>query len=199
MRASLARSSSSVSFALGGFCARSMKITFLVLAVSLGPLAWSANKVAAEPFTLSVVPSRSSPQARTIAIAEDKPDEFYVVLSNISTDAQPVFETWNSWGYRTVSFEFTTPDGKKVVVSKRPQDFTRNFPSTFLIPPGEHQVYAVRLDKWWETRPKLTADAETTITLKAIYQVSATPESTKHKVWTGRVESKAYSLTLRHW
>ena len=176
-----------------------MKTAFLILVFTLASLAWSANTDAAEPFTLSVVPSRSSPQARSIAIADDKPDEFYVVLSNRSKDSQSVFESWNSWGYQTVSFEFTTPDGKKTVVSKRPHAFTKNGPSTFLIPPGEHQVYAVRLDKWWEARPMLTADAEMPITLKAIYQVSVTPESTKHKVWTGRIESKAYSLTLRHW
>jgi hypothetical protein len=176
-----------------------MKITFLVLVFTLAPLAWSANTDAAEPFTLSVVPSRSSAQARSITIADNKPDEFYVVLFNTSKDAQPVFESWNSWGYQTVSLEFTTPDGKKTVVSRRPQDFTRNFPSTFLIQPGEHQVYAIRLDKSWETRPMFTADAETQITLKAIYQVSVTPESPKHKVWTGRIETKAYSLTLGHW
>ncbi len=175
-----------------------MKITFLVLVLSLTRFAWSANQDAGQPFTLSVVPSRSSAQGGTITIADDKPDEFYVVLSNTSKDAQRVFESWNSWGYQTVSFEFVTPDGKKTVVSKRPQDFTRNFPSTFLIPPGEHQVYAIRLDKWWEARPILTARAETQITLKAIYQVSATPESTKEKVWTGRVESKAYNLVLKY-
>ncbi len=121
------------------------------------------------------------------------------MLTNASKDAQPVFEYWNSWGYQNVSFEFTMPDGKKLVVSKRPQDFTRNFPSTFLIPVGEHRVYAIRLDKQWETRPELAADAETQITLKAIYQVTATPESSEHKVWSGRIESKPYNFTLRHW
>jgi hypothetical protein len=176
-----------------------MKIAFLVLLFSFAPFAWSADKDVAQPFTVTVVPSRSSSQARSISIADDKPGEFYVILTNTSKDAQPVFEYWNSWGYQTVSFEFTMPDGRKVVVSKRPQIFTRNFPSTFLIPSGEHQVYAIRLDKEWETRPKFAADAETQISLKAIYEVKVTPEATEHKVWTGRVESKTYNLTLRHW
>ena len=83
----------------------------------------------------------------------------------------------------------TTPDGKKTLVSKRPQTFTVNGPSTFLVPPGEHQVYVIRLDKWWETRPTLTVDAGTQVVLKAIYQVPVTPEANKLNVWTGRVES----------
>jgi len=176
-----------------------MKSAFLVLLFSVTPLAWSANKDAAEPFTLTVVPSRSSPQGRSISFADDKPEEFYVVLTNSSKDAQPVFEYWNSWGYRNVFFEFTMPGGKKVVASNRTQEFTVNFPSTFLIPPGEHRIYSIRLNQQWETRPQLAADAETQISLKAIYQVTVTPEATDHKVWTGRVESKSYNLTLRHW
>jgi len=60
------------------------------------------------------------------------------------------------------------PDGKKVVASKRIQEFTVNFPSTFLIPTGEHRVYVIRLGKEWETRLELAVDAETQITLKAV-------------------------------
>jgi len=73
-----------------------------------------------------------------------------------------------------------------------------NFPGTFLVPPGEHRVYAIRLDHEWETKPALGGDPETPITLKAIYEVTVTPEATEHKVWTGRVESKPYNFTLRY-
>jgi hypothetical protein len=110
-----------------------------------------------------------------------------------------VWEHWNSWGYRTVSFELTTADGKRFLVSKRQQDFTMNYPSTFLIEPGEHQVYAIRLDERWETHPLLPKTDETPITLKAIYEVAPTPEAAQHKVWTGRQESRTYNLKLRQW
>jgi hypothetical protein len=169
-----------------------------VVVFTLAPLAWSADKDAAEPFTLTVIPSWSLSQGGSISFADDKPEEFYVVLTNSSKAVQPVFEHQNSWGYQNVFFEFTMPDGKKVVASKRIQIFTVNFPGTFLIPAGEHRVYAIRLDREWETRPQLAADAETQITLKAIYQVAVTPEAAEHKVWTGRVESKPYNFTLRH-
>ena len=178
-----------------------MKIMFLILLFSLGSLACGADKDIAIPFTLTVVPSLSSPQGQSITIADDKASEFYVVLTNASTETQRVFEYWNSWGSGAVSFEFTVSGGKKVVISKRIEVWTVNKPSAFIIPVGEHQVYVIRLDKRWETRPKLTADADarTQIKFKAIYQVTDTPEATKQRVWTGRIESKTYDFSLSDW
>jgi hypothetical protein len=69
------------------------------------------------------------------------------VFTNVSSEPQAVWEYWNSWGYQTISFELTTVGGKRFLVSKPQEDFTRNFPSTFLIEPGEHQVYAIPLDQ----------------------------------------------------
>jgi len=154
---------------------------------------------AKSPFTLAVVPSNSESKTQSITIAKDKPREFYVILTDASKEARAVFQKWNSWGYQNVCLEFTTEDGKKFIVSMREQDFTRNFPGTFLIQPGEHQVYPIKLDEKWEITPNLTTDGETKVTLKAIYRVPPTPEATEHKVWVGRVESKEYNFTLHHW
>ena len=150
------------------------------------------------PFELSVVPTRSSSDSRAITLALQKPDEFYVVLTNISNESQPVWETWNSWGARTISFEFRFGNNSPILVERGPEVFTRNFPSTFLIPPGEHKVYPIRLDKWWDVRaiPKST---EMPVSLKAIYQVPVTPEATTFHVWTGRVQSRNYEFTLKQW
>ena len=144
------------------------------------------------PFSVSIVPGRSG-----ITIARAKPDEFYVVLTNFSAAPQPVWETWNTWGYQTISFELVTADGKRYGISRRQEGFTRNFPSTFLIKPGENQVFAIRLDNRWEIRPSLPKKDEMPITLKAIYQIAPTPEATETKVWTGRVESHSYTFQLR--
>lgn len=146
-----------------------------IVAISAAHAGEPANVAA--PFTLTVIPSRSSPAGQSISIADDLPEEFYVVLTNASKDAQAVFQKHNSWGYQNVSFEFTMTDGKKAVASKRGQIFTVNFPGTFLIPVGEHQVYAIRLNKEWETKPALAAAAETPIALKAIYEVKIPPRS----------------------
>jgi hypothetical protein len=172
-----------------------MRINFLPL-IALAFLGASRVDDAKAPFRLTIVPSTSSSQGRSIAIAEKQPREFYVVLTNVSTESQPVWEYWNSWGYQTISLEFTTSDGRKIVVSKRPQDFTKNFPSTFLILPGEHQVYPIRLNKEWDTGPKLSEAAETVVTVKAIYEVSSSSESRRYNVWSGRAESGSYTFTL---
>jgi hypothetical protein len=71
-----------------------------------------------------------------------------------------------------------------------------NGPSTFLVPPGEQQVYAIRFDKRWVMHPKLGGGTEIPVSLKAIYRIGSTPEATKNKVWVGRVESKSYDVTL---
>jgi hypothetical protein len=159
------------------------------------------SSVQKSPFSLSVVPETSHGEGfgSSIEMAHNKPRDFYVVLTNVSSQTQAVWEYWNSWGYQTVSFELTTADGKKFLASKRQQEFTKNYPSTFLIEPGEHQVYAIRLDERWETHPLLPKTDEASITLKAIYEVAPTPAATQHKVWTGRLESRTYNLSLRQW
>jgi hypothetical protein len=174
------------------------RLTFLwvVLLTFAGAI---SSEEAKAPFSLSIVPTNSSGGVGSITMAQSKARDFYVVLTNVSRDPQPVWEDWNSWGYQNISFELTAADGRTFVASKRQQVFTRNFPSTFLIQPGEHQVYAIRLNKDWEARPVVPKADKMAITLKAIYEVTPTPEATQYKVWTGRVESRIYKFTLRQW
>ena len=101
-------------------------------------------------FSLAIVNGREG-----ITMAEKNPDDFYLVLTNISEQSQKVWEDRNSWGYYAISFEMTTADGKKFAITRRPIEFTKNAPSTFLVEPGEHQVCLIRLDRWWETHPAL--------------------------------------------
>jgi hypothetical protein len=163
------------------------------IVVNLEPAANGENH-SQSPFLLLIVPGRNG-----ITMAKSKTDEFFVILTNISREPHPVWETWNSWGYQAISFELTTADGKKFVVSKRQEGFTKNFPSTFIVAPGEHQVYPIKLDEWWETHPALAKADEMPITLKAVYEVSTTPEAIQFKVWTGRLESQSYNFSLRQW
>lgn len=151
------------------------------------------------PFTIAIAPRVSYGDAGTIEMARKSTRDFYVVLTNVSQSNQSSWEYWNSWGYQTISFELTAADGKKSIVSKRAQGFTKNYPSTFLVKPGEHEVFAVRFDEQWETKPVLAKKNEMPITLKAIYEVPPTTESGENKVWTGRVESHSYKLTLQQW
>ena len=132
-------------------------------------------------------------------MARDKARDFYVVLTNVSGESQPVWEVRNSRGYHAISFVITTADGKKFVVSRAQEEFTKNAPTTFLVAPDEHQVFAIKLDKWWESHPSLPKADDLRISLKAVYEVTPTPEASQQKVWTGRLESRTYDLTLRQW
>jgi hypothetical protein len=153
------------------------------------------------PFSISIVPETNhvQPFGGSIAMAREKARTFHVVISNVSSETQAVWEDSNSWGYQNVSFELVTENGKKILLSKRQAEFTTNFPSTFLIEPRENQVYDIRLDEEWKAQPTLAKSDEMAITLKAIYEVPPTPEAAEYKVWTGRVESRSYKFKLRQW
>lgn len=166
-------------------------------------LSSATGQEANPPFLVSIVPTKSGeePIGRQIAMAKTSPGSFYVILTNISKESQEAFESWNSWGYQAISFEVQTAGGLKITITKKGQDFTRNFPSTFLIPPGESMVYPISLDDRWNgvPSPPIADETPLSISLRAVYEVGRTPEAAKGKVWTGRVESKPYDLKLRHW
>jgi hypothetical protein len=71
-----------------------------------------AQETSRSPFSLSIVPGIGG-----ITMAKNKPREFYVVITNVSGGPQSIWQYWNSWGYQAISFELTTADGKKFVLS----------------------------------------------------------------------------------
>jgi hypothetical protein len=128
---------------------------------------------------------------------------FYVVLTNITSEPQRVFESWNMWGYKAITFELLTEDGQRAVVSRKDKDFDKNYPSTFIVPPGEHYVYTIEFtNEDWVVAPNLRfSNAEAVVVhLKAIYQLTPTRESLEagKRIWIGRVESKDYTFRLVH-
>ncbi|MBV9075833.1 MAG: hypothetical protein JOZ10_19590 [Acidobacteria bacterium] len=126
---------------------------------------------------------------------------FYVVLTNITTEPQRVFESWNMWGYKAIFFEVLTEDGQRAVVSRKDKDFDKNYPSTFIVPPGEQYVYTIEFTKEdWAVVPtlRLSKAEPVVVHFKAIYQLNPTQESRipSKRIWIGRVESKDYMLRL---
>lgn len=184
----------------------SSEIAAIVVAFALWGIAphgsaKEVQKTDSSPFVVFLVPTSSGASGRGISMAANTLDTFYILLTNISPQVQATFRTSDSWGYYAISFELRTGDGRIVAITKRPQGFTKNNPSTFLIPPGEQMVYPIKLDDSWVAgAPLPIADEKPVdVTLKAIYEVKPTPESTRQKVRTGRVESAEYHLKFRHW
>ena len=170
-----------------------MKVAKLALAVllALTPTQLRSDDATA-PFVLHIV-------AKDITMSRNKPHVFYVVLTNVLRKPQTTWEYWNSWGYQNVWFEFTLPDGVKGEIRRKDQGFTRNGPSTFVVQPGEHQVYAIQFDERWVTHPAIRKADEMQIKLKAVFEAVPTAESNHFHVWTGRVESHSYDFLLRQW
>jgi hypothetical protein len=172
--------------------ARIWPIAVLLLAVG-------GSAAAGEPFRVALVPSRSHGTELGISTAAKDPDTFFVVLTNVSQKSEAVWETGNGWGYRVISFELTLPDGTIHHISKTSKAFTRNFPSTFIIPAAGEQVYPIQLDSSWDKLPIFPSAGETRATIRAIYEVGTSKEARQHDVWVGRLVSPNYVLKLRHW
>jgi hypothetical protein len=176
------------------------------------------------PFKVSIVPENSGMEFNTHddKIMASRPIEgihrsisagagaqtFYVVLTNTSDLPQYVWETWNMWGFQTVSLEATTAAGKTYRMTVKSRPFTMNFPSTFMIPPGEQEVFPIHLDQEWEGRPAknpagcctLPSDTELVhVTVRAVYEVHPSDEAFAYGVWTGRVVSRPYELDLHRY
>jgi hypothetical protein len=175
-----------------------MKTTFHFLLVLLACIIL-AGAAEEKPFQLSIVPESRTENSSSISLAKDSQRKFYVVLTNTTDKAQPVFEAWNSWGYQTVSFELILPSGERAKLSVKSQAFKRNFASTYVIPPKGHQVFPITLNDKWDVKFDFGSLGQTKIKLTAIYEVLTTKEAVEKKVWTGRIVSETINTEVNHW
>ena len=90
------------------------------------------------PFSLSIVPSKD--KNITMSKKTEWADEFFVVLTNISSEPQPAFEYWNGWGYQVISFELTTAEAKRFMLTVKDRGFDKNVPDTYIIGPSGYLV-----------------------------------------------------------
>ena len=173
-----------------------MKTTLLIICATSLAL---ASALAELPFQISLVPEGRSDQGARISWGDDSKRNFYVVLTNTTDKPRRVFNTWNSWGYQAISFEFTLSPETKINVSMKPQRFTKNVPSTFTIPPNGHQVFPITLNEAWDEKPNFGKAGRIMVKMRIVYELSETTESKENGVWTGRIESEQYRVVVNHW
>jgi hypothetical protein len=115
------------------------------------------------------------------------------VVALINTGEEPlrVFRFGNSWGDDALSFEVS--DGERTLqITRVPQVYTRNVPSTEEIVPAERHVLPYDLaDGGWTGATELIAAGSV---LTAIYAVEESPEASEQGAWTGRCASAAVTL-----
>jgi hypothetical protein len=170
-------------------------LVVLSVAVSLSMLAMGAGKEEKDPWTLRIVPTRSSAKHGTMIDCASKDSRFYVVLTNTSESDLSVWREWCSWGYFCLSFDITLPDGKTIHVKKTPIPWKKNYPDPFVVKPGDHFVYSVRFDGQWTGFSKDWKNQ--TVKIKAMFKIEKEDDQVdRHKVWTGKIESPEIEATL---
>ena len=122
------------------------------------------------------------------------PSQFFVILKNKTKSPKRLFEYWNSWGYQNISFYFYTDKGAHVI-NRKEQDFTRNFPSTYEIPPGETMVFPLTFNESWDELSDIP-EGESKVRIQVVYTCNPTFEAKEEKAWTGIVASKVYEVTF---
>lgn len=123
-----------------------------------------------------------------------EPSQFYVILKNKSDEPKRLFEFWNSFGYQNISFYFHMADGVHVV-TRKDQDFTRNFPSTYEVPAGEAMVFPMTFDEWWHELPNI-AEGESKVKVQVVYKCDPDFDAKDAKAWTGIAASKVYEVNF---
>lgn len=163
----------------------------LLLSLCLFGLSVLSSALAADsPIEISIaVPQRGND--RVLEYYGSNP-HFHVIVSNVSDKPQRIWREWCSWGYDGLSFEFTDAAGKTWIATKKPGEWTKNFPDFWTIPPNESlvlEVFFADADVWEGfPRPQGVSEA---FTMRAIFEFQPDDQSRKHSVWTGRVVSKA--------
>lgn len=148
-----------------------------------------------EDFTLTIaVPMKN--EARVVYLnSGSNRIGFHVVLTNRSGKERRIWESWNSWGYFNLSFEWTGPDGKTVKVERGNRGWDKNFPSFLTLTPGEQHVFDVWFPGDWKNIPSAIKDGEE-VTLRAVYATAADKDSAKAGVWSGTVRSPEVQVVL---
>lgn len=165
-----------------------------------GSDSWKANPTSSAPTGFpKVYPETDnfeislSANKRVISCFHE-PSEFFVTLKNKTDKPQRLFEYWNSWGYQNISFYLYTKDGTQIV-TRKDQNFTRNFPSTYEIALGETMVFPLKFDSSWEELENIP-EGESKLRIQVVYRCVPSFEAKDSGAWTGIVASKIYQQTF---
>jgi hypothetical protein len=117
-----------------------------------------------------------------------------VLLANAGSKDIRVWQSGNQWGDTVLSFEIL--QGETVWrVFRRQQDYTRNVPSSVVVPPGKRHVLIFDLDDGdWDAGAPIERLATPPAQLVAVYDVPLSPEAIDHGVWTGQLRSNSVPL-----
>lgn len=130
-----------------------------------------------------------------IELAGTDPPSGEVVLENGTNGSIRIWRFGNGWGDETLTFQLSHGAAREVHVTRRPQVYTRNVPSSVEVPAGGKQPLPFDLgDRTWDLRDAADLLRRSGVTLAAIYRVPPSPEAGTHGVWVGELRSPALPL-----
>jgi hypothetical protein len=163
-----------------------------------GPAAPAAGQDAAPAAAQALTVTIAQPLyrgARGLSVS-GKESHFHVIVSNVSKQPQKVWRNWCSWGYFNLTFKVTDEAGKETILSKIGRAWTKNFPDSWTLEPGDMLDIEVHAADW-ANFPMPAPGKNRTVRLQAVYEINPDPAAAKESVWTGRVasETREYVLT----
>ena len=130
----------------------------------------------------------------TIQVELESANAGKIVLANRGSADLRLWNMGNSWGDETLSFEVTW-DGRSERVTRKPQDYTRNVPSSAVVAPNrKHQIPFDLRDGTWEPAEVIDRLTSPGAQITAVYSVRKSPEALSHDVWTGELRSQPVRL-----
>lgn len=139
-------------------------------------------KVGSEPLELRI---KMSPASRV---------KGKVVLINRGDAEARVWRMGNSWGDTALRF-VVTGNGNAKQIARKPQDYTRNVPSTVTLAHGaEYEIPFDLADGSWEPVAVVERLAGGDVSLEAVYLASKSPEAKTQHIWVGELRSQAVRL-----
>ena len=115
-----------------------------------------------------------------------------VQLQNPTDAPARVWQLGNSWGGAAWSLQLATLDGARVF-TLRPSNrgYTRNLPRFIEVPAhGQVDVELTPSRPEWTSGEDLSPLKDAQVSVRAVLEIEPTPESEKHHVACGRVESE---------
>ncbi len=116
-----------------------------------------------------------------------------VVITNVGATPIRLWSEFNSWGYRSLSFEVIDDAGKIIAVAKPEIDWDGNVPDFFDVPAHEPVVFDEELAPRVWNLPRVPTGH---LRMRAVYRVAPDTESNKLHVWTGEARSATYDFQL---
>jgi hypothetical protein len=120
------------------------------------------------------------------------PNQFRIVIANISRGPVRIWKEQCSWGYEALALEVKSGDELPKLIKPRTSSWRRNLPQFRTLEPGEKYTLNYGADDW----PGLLTASKQRLQIRAHYTVRSDEDATRANVWTGHVQSEWTELEL---